>query len=81
MKSLTLKNRPLMNYVDYDRNWTTVEINDRFADSWQWGGDPYFDWCCDNCLGDYNIVKYDRRTIHGRFRNPADAMMFKLKWS
>lgn len=79
--SVTLEHRPKMNYTGYDSKWVTVEIDDCFADSWQWGGGPYFDWCDDNCTDDYNIVKYDRRTIHGRFRNPADAVMFKLVWS
>jgi len=79
--SLTLEHRPKMNYTGYDSKWVTVEINDRFADSWQWGGGPYFDWCCDNCLDDYNIVKYNRRTICGRFKSAQDAMLFKLRWS
>jgi len=79
--SLTQENRPLMNYVDYDRNWTTVEIKDQFAGSWQWGEGPYYDWCDKTCKDKYNIVKYNRNTIYGRFKNAGDALMFKLKWS
>lgn len=76
------KQRPKMNYVGYsDKTWTTVEVNDRFAGTWQWGAGPYYDWCDDCCTDDYNIVKYNRNTIHGRFRSAKDAVMFKLVWS
>lgn len=79
--SVTLEHRPKMNYTGYSDKWTCVEVTDRYAGNWQWGHGPYYDWCDDNCTGDYNIVKYDRNSIHGRFRNASDAMMFKLKWS
>lgn len=74
------KYRPKMNYTGYDSKWITVEVDDDFAGQWQWGQGPYYDWCDENCLDDYNIVKYNRNTIYGRFRNPADAMMFVLRW-
>lgn len=73
--------RPLMNYAGYDSKWTTVEINDRFAGSWEWGKGPYYDWCDDNCADDYNLVKYGRDTIYGRFKSAKDAAMFALKWT
>lgn len=76
------QSRPLMCYVTFDsKTWTTVEINDRFDGSWEWGKGPYYDWCDANCSDKYNIVKYGRRTIYGRFRSAKDAIMFKLKWS
>ena len=74
--------RPKMNYTGYsDKTWTTVEVQDRNTGSWQWGQGLYFDWCDDHCIADYNIVKYSRDTVLGRFQNPKDAVMFKLKWS
>ena len=75
------RNRPLMNYTGYNDSWFRIQISDRFAGSWQWGGGPYYDWCDANCTGYYNIVKYDRDKIWGRFRSAKDAMMFKLRWS
>lgn len=81
MKSITLEHRPKMNYAGYNNSWITVEIKDRFAESWQVMAGPYFDWCDDYCEDDYNIVKYNRNTVHGRFRNAKDAVLFKLKWS
>jgi len=75
------QHRPKMNYTGYSDKWTCVEIDDRFAGHWQIMSGPYFDWCDDNCTDCYNIVKYSHGTIYGRFRNPADAVMFKLKWS
>lgn len=79
---LVQKNRPLMDYTTFSpESWTTVEIEDRYAGSWQWGGGPYYDWCDTNCIDKYNIVKYSHRTIHARFKSQQDAMMFKLKWS
>lgn len=74
--------RPLMNYTGYsDKTWTTVEVPDRHAGSWVWGEGEYYDWCDANCCACYNLVKYNHRTIHGRFQNPADAVLFKLRWS
>ncbi len=73
--------RPLMNYTGYSDTWTCVEIKDRYASNWQWGKGPYYDWCDDNCKDVYNIVKYDRNTVYGRFRNPADATAFALRWT
>ena len=79
--SVTLEHRPKMNYTGYSDKWTCVEVTDRYAGTWQWGHGPYYDWCDDNCTDCYNIVKYSRNTIYGRFRNPVDAVMFKLRWS
>jgi len=73
--------RPKMNYTGVDSKWTSVEVTDRYAGTWQWGAGPYYDWCDDNCTDDYNIVKYSRDTIYGRFRSAKDAMMFVLRWS
>lgn len=73
--------RPKMNYVDFTDSWTSVAIDDRFYGSWQWGAGPYYDWCDENCRDKYNIVKYRTREIIGRFKDPADAVMFKLRWS
>ena len=73
--------RPNMNYVDYDSKWTSVVINDEFYTNWQWGKGPYYDWCDANCRDKYNIVKYKTREIIGLFKDPADAVMFKLRWS
>lgn len=81
IKSLDLVHRPLMNYAGYNSSWTTVEINDVFDGSWEWGKGPYYDWCDENCSDDYNIVKYGKRTIYGRFKNKEDAVMFKLRWA
>jgi hypothetical protein len=78
---LIKEKRPLMNYTGYSDKWYTVEIADQFAGHWSWGEGPYYDWCDDNCSEFYNIVKYSHRTIHGRFRNAHDALMFKLKWA
>lgn len=80
-KSLTHQKRPLMNYTGYSDRWISVEIPDQFAGSWCWGEGPYYDWCDANCLDCYNIVKYNHRTIYGRFRSAQDALMFKLSWS
>ena len=73
--------RPKMNYVDFSDTWTSVPIDDQFYEQWQWGKGPYYDWCDANCRDKYNIVKYRSREIIGRFRDPADAVMFKLRWS
>lgn len=73
--------RPLMNYTGYSDRWTSVEIDDHYAGSWQWGQGPYYDWCDDNCTDSYNIVKYDRNKIWGRFRSDKDAVAFKLRWA
>lgn len=76
------QHRPKMNYAGFNQQtWTTVEVMDRNAGSWQWGQGLYFDWCDDHCIADYNIVKYSRSTVLGRFQNPKDAVMFKLRWS
>lgn len=79
-RELTQARRPLMNYSGYSDRWTSVEIDDQYAGSWQWGRGPYYDWCDENCTDYYNIVKYDRNKIWGRFRSEKDAMLFKLKW-
>jgi len=75
------RSRPLMNYSGFSDRWTSVEVGDQFAGSWQWGQGPFYDWCDENCTDMYNIVKYDRNTVYGRFRNPADATAFALRWS
>lgn len=74
--------RPLMNYVAYEsQTWISVEIVDHYAQNWQWGCGPYFDWCDDNCSDKYNIVKYSRDTIYGRFKSEKDATLFALRWA
>ena len=72
--------RPLMQYAAYNSSWITVEIVDRFSGQWCWGEGPYYDWCDANCVEFYNIVKYNRNTIHGRFKNAKDATAFALRW-
>ena len=73
--------RPLLNYSGFSDRWTSVEIADQFAERWQWGQGPYYDWCDNNCTDMYHVVKHSRDTIHGRFRNPADATAFALRWT
>jgi len=73
--------RPLLNYSGFSDQWTTVKIADQFAERWQWGQGPYYDWCDNNCTDMYHVVKHSRYTIHGRFRNPADATAFALRWA
>lgn len=73
--------RPLMNYTGYSaKSWTVVEVTDR-SGGWTWGEGEYYDWCDANCSDSYNIVKYNHRTIYGRFQNPADATAFALRWA
>ena len=78
--SITLEQRrPLMNYTDYSaKSWTVVEVPD--SSGWVWGEGKYYDWCDANCSDSYNIVKYNYKTIVGRFQNPADATAFALRW-
>lgn len=81
-KELVQEKRPLMNYAGFhQQSWTTVEIPDQFAKHWCWGEGPYYDWCDANCSDCYNIVKYSKGTIYGRFKNKDDAVLFKLSWS
>ena len=82
VEPLTLAHRPKMNYAGFNQQtWTTVEIDDQFYQHWQWGEGPYYDWCDENCTGPYNIVKYCKTTVCGRFKNAEDATAFMLRWS
>jgi hypothetical protein len=61
--------------------WFSININDQFAEHWEWGKGPYFDWCKDNCTGQYRVGKYSHSRVTGYFQNEGDAIMFKLRWS
>lgn len=73
--------RPLMNYSGFsDRSWTVVKVPDPFP-GWSWGEGEFYDWCDAHCSDQYNIVKYERNTVYGRFKSASDATMFAMRWA
>jgi hypothetical protein len=48
---------------------------------WQWGRNPWQEWCAVNCDGDYQVTSRNHNEILAGFDLERDAMMFLLRWS
>ena len=49
--------------------------------SWQWMKDQRFDWCRENCQGNFRGAMFKRTETVWHFKNEHDATLFALRWS